>query len=370
MTATPGNDFGTAKDIRKKLLWAVLFIVIAAASVWAVFSASKGLSLEDYKNFLRTADLLYLVLAFLSMVGFIFFEGMAVRALVKAFGYPCSIRQSLVYGASDIYFSAITPSATGGQPACAYFMVKNGIPLTATSVSLVMNLAMYTLSIITLAVISLLFNPAIFTFFRPLGKTLIVIGFGVQLALFDLFLLVLKKDRWVLKAGRAIIRFMSRLHLDRHPDKHLEKLELQIQEYKSFASIIRSHSKALWRCYLLNLLQRACQLAVTSFTYLATIAVPGETALPLSVCLSRAASLFGVQSLISIGATFIPIPGAMGVTDMMMLDGFGAIIDPERSAALVLLSRSISFYGCVILSLIIVIVTYIHLSKRKGGQTT
>ncbi len=361
------NEFGSPKDVRQKLIWAVLFIFIAAGSVWAVFSASKGLSLNEYRQFMATADPLYLILAFCSMFGFIFFEGLAVRALVKAFGYPVTVRQSLVYGASDFYFSAITPSATGGQPACAYFMIKNGIPLTATTVSLVMNLAMYTLSIIALAIISLVLKPSIFLYFRPLGKILIVIGFAVQIVLFDLFLLVLRKDQWVLSLGRWCIRVLSRIHLLRHPEKMQAKLEKHITEYKSYAAIIRSHTRGLGKCFFYNFLQRACQLAVTSFTYLATIATPGEARLPIAECVSRASSLFGVQSLISIGATFIPIPGAMGITDMMMLDGFGAIIDPERSAALVLLSRSISFYGCVILSLIIVIVSYIKLHKSNAG---
>lgn len=364
-------EFGSPKDTRRKLLWAVLFVFIAAGSIWAVFSASKGLSLQDFKDFLTSADPLYLVLACLSMLGFIVFEGLAVRSLVRAFGYPCTVRQSLVYGASDIYFSAITPSATGGQPACAYFMIKDGIPFTATTVSLVMNLAMYTLAIIILGTLSLVICPSIYLYFRPIGRVLIIIGFFVQVGLFAMFLLLLRKDQWILSAGRSMIRFLSRIRLLKRPERMQERLERHIADYRSYAEIIRSHAKGLTRCLLFNVIQRACQLAVTSFTYLATIATPGETRLPLSVCLSRAASLFGTQSLISIGATFIPIPGAMGVTDMMMLDGFNAIIDPERSAALVLLSRSISFYGCVFLSLIIVIAVYIRIHKSpSGGQTS
>ena len=78
-----------------------------------------------------------------------------------------------------------------------------------------------------------------------------------------------------------------------------------------------------------------------------------------------ALSLFGAPSLISIGATFIPIPGAMGVTDYMMVDAFRAVIDPERAAALALLSRAISFYSCVILSLIIVIFAYLRRRKNQ-----
>ena len=135
------DEFASRRDIRRKALWAVLFVFIAAGSIWAVFSASKGLSPQEFLQFLKNASPVYLGFSLLSMFGFIFFEGLAVRSLIKAFGYPCSVRESMVYGASDIYFSSITPSATGGQPACAYFMIRNGIPVTMSTVILLMNLA-------------------------------------------------------------------------------------------------------------------------------------------------------------------------------------------------------------------------------------
>ena len=359
-------EFASARDIRRKVLWAVLFVFIAAGSIWAVFSASKDLSPRDFLLFLKNASPVYLGLAVLSMFGYIFFEGLAVRSLIKAFGFSCSVRDSMVYGASDIYFSAITPSATGGQPACAYFMIRRGIPVMLSSVILLMNLAMYTLAIIVLGVLNLSVHPGIYQLFGSLGKILIIIGFGCQTLLFLSFLLILEKDQWILSLGYFVIRMLIRCRILRDKAKWDDRLERHMADYKVYAKLIRSHAKVLWVCFLYNFLQRACQLAVTAFTYLATIAVPGETHLPVVTGISRALSLFGAQSLVSIGATFIPIPGAMGVTDMMMVDAFQSVIDPDRAAALALLSRSISFYSCVILSLIIVIVAYIRRKKEES----
>ncbi|MBO4887649.1 MAG: flippase-like domain-containing protein [Firmicutes bacterium] len=360
------DDFASARDIRRKALWAVLFVFIAAGSIWAVFSASKDLSPRDFLLFLKNASPVYLGIAVLSMFGFIIFEGLAVRCLIKAFGFSCTVRDSMVYGASDIYFSAITPSATGGQPACAFFMLKSGIPLTLTSVILLMNLAMYTLSIIVLGVMNLIVHPPIFQLFSTLGRILIIIGFGVQSLLFLSFLIILRKDQWLLSFGHFLINLLLRCRILRDREKWEDRLERNVAEYKLYADLIRGHEKALWKCFFFNFLQRACQLAVTAFTYLATIAVPGEAHLPVVTCISRALSLFGAQSLISIGATFIPIPGAMGVTDMMMVDAFRSVIDPDRASALALLSRSISFYGCVFLALIIVIIAYLR--RKKEGK--
>ncbi len=49
-----------------------------------------------------------------------FFEGEALREIVFHMGYPTKHKDAFVYSAADIYFSAITPSASGGQPASAF----------------------------------------------------------------------------------------------------------------------------------------------------------------------------------------------------------------------------------------------------------
>ena len=78
--------------------------------------------------------------------------------------------------------------------------------------------------------------------------------------------------------------------------------------------------------------------------------------------------LFGAQSLISMGSTFIPIPGAMGYTDLMMLNGFSAIMPEADAAVLELLSRSTSFYCCVILCFIVVAVSFFIGKRRSDGD--
>ena len=91
------------------------------------------------------------------MLGFILFEGFALVVLRRAFGYRRGVWSGYIYSASDIYFSAITPSATGGQPASAYFMIKDGVPGMVVTVTLVANLFMYTLSIIAIGFVCFFF---------------------------------------------------------------------------------------------------------------------------------------------------------------------------------------------------------------------
>jgi len=108
-------------DRKKKIFWSFFAVILAALSIWAVVSQSKELSLTQMMEMIRKSEPAWFICGILCMFGFIYFEGAAILSIIKSIGYPRGQREGLIYSASDIYFSAITPSATGGQPASAFF---------------------------------------------------------------------------------------------------------------------------------------------------------------------------------------------------------------------------------------------------------
>ena len=114
----------------KKIIGVIVVSVFAIITIYTVFRGS-GISLNELTASLKEASWEGILLASVSMLGFIYFEGEALRVLVRHMGYPAKRSHGFVYSAADVYFSAITPSASGGQPASAYFMLKDGIAGTA-----------------------------------------------------------------------------------------------------------------------------------------------------------------------------------------------------------------------------------------------
>ena len=360
------DSFGSAEDTRRKLTWAVLFVFIAALSVYAVITASRSFSFEQLKNMIRNAHPLYVCLAVLCMIGFILFEGLSLRVLIKSFGHKCKLKDCIKYSAADTYFSAITPSATGGQPACAYFMIDSGIPTSCTTVSLVFNLALYTVSIVIIGAICIIVYPPIYFFFRPITRVLIVLGAVTLLLLTTTAILFILKRSFIHKAADILIGIACRLRILKDSLEWKDRLDKWTEEYMQYADQIWLHKKDITIALVFNILQRTCQMAVSMFMYIAvTIGRPG---LQMSTVFANGAHLLGAQSLISIGATYIPIPGAMGFTDLMMLDGFSTLMPESEAAALELLSRSISFYGCVIICFIIVVVAFVSRRDRDEEE--
>ena len=126
-----------------------------------------------------------------------------------------------------------------------------------------------------------------------------------------------------------------------------------MDDYSENTAKLKGKGKMMAFVFLFNLLQRLAQVAVTPFCALAAGASFGE-----------AYDLFIIQIYALIGANCVPIPGAMGVTDYLMLDGFTktSISDPEF---LQLFSRSLSFYMCIIICGISVLIGYCAINKRR-----
>lgn len=339
---------------KKQWLWSILFVFIALISVLAVVLQSNDFSFSQFLGFIGTASVPWLIAAFLSMLGFILFEGLALLCICKAFGYRKRLHNGFIYSASDIYFSAITPSATGGQPASAYFMIKEGIPGMVVTVALLLNLAMYTLSIIAIGAICFLFHFDIFLRFDTVSKILIIVGVAMQLGMAFFFIMLLKKDLLLHRICRACLNLLCKLRIVKKGPEKQVKLDMAMENYHQYVQMLKGKRSMFLRVFLFNFLQRSAQIAVTAFTYMAA---GGEHA--------KAFSLWTMQGYVVLGSNSIPIPGAMGVSDYIMLDGFRSIMSESHAVHLELLSRSFSFYICIIICGLSTFLYYRHLKKRR-----
>lgn len=358
------DSFGSDRSKKRTIIWAVLYVFLAAGSVAAVMTASKSFSTRRFFGLLEGSAPQFIVLAFIAMFGFVVFEGLAVRTIVRSFGQRCTVKQSVVLSAADIYFSAITPSATGGQPACAYFMIKSGIPASCTTASLVFNLALYTVAGLLIGIVTVIVRPSIYTHFSPIARALIILGALILMTITTFFILVLTKIKWIDAVGEFLIKAGCKLRIIKDPERWREKLRKGLEDYGNYTAMIPKRRSGMARALGFNLLQKLCQFSVTMFMYIAIrLNMPGVDRTAVFI---NGLELLGAQSLISIGSNFIPIPGAMGVTDLMMLDGFRPLMSEADAAALELMSRTVSFYSCVLLCFLIVVAAVIIMRRQKN----
>lgn len=343
-----------SKGWLKKAIWFVVFVALAALSIQIVISQNEDFSLEMFWNDITTATPIWLLAAGACMVGFVFFEGESMHYLLGFLGHKTSRKNCFVYAASDIYFSAITPSATGGQPASAFCMMRDGLPAAATTMVLLMNLMMYNVSLMVLAFLCFIICPSVYLHFDTFAHILIWAGIATQTVMTLVFFLLAFKAGPIIKLADWGLRLLARLHLIKNPEERRQGLEKMADEYKGCISQIWHHSGVVIRTFIYNFLQRLSQLGVSVFVFLALNGAPIK--LP---------DVFVTQSFAVLGSNSVPIPGAVGVADYLFINGFKALVSEDLVVHIELLTRGISFYFCIFMCGLTVLANYAILAIRN-----
>ena len=346
---------------KKVVIWSVVLIIITILTVKIILSGSD-ISLMDLIESLKSASPAWLAVTTIATLCYILFEGEALICIAKEVGYPQRHINGFLYGAGDVYFSAITPSATGGQPASAYFMMRDGIPGPITVVALIVNLIMYTLAVLTTGLIAVIFKGRLLGCFELPGKLLIAASTAILIGMVVVFYLFLKKKNIVFAISWKITRILHKLHIVRDVEKRKAKLEKKAEEYEACYQFISGRTGMLVKVYIFNLLQRVSQIFVTAFVHMA---IGGAAADFWNV--------LGVQAFVTLGSYCIPMPGAIGVADYLLIGGFKGYFTENADYAyrLSMISRGFYFYLCIMVSLVVVIIGYLFLrnkTRKQGGQ--
>ncbi len=342
------------RKFNKNTLWPFITLIIAALTIKAVFAANKDLSILALLKTLNNAKPGWLIATLLCMLGFIAFEGLALKHILKSADIKVKPMQGLVYAASDQFFSAITPSATGGQPASALFMSANGIPTATITVALLVNLIMYTTSTVVIGLFSIIARPHLLMALSPISKILISLGMMVMTILTILFIALLRRGAKLHSLGITVINFLCRIHLMHRKEHWLSRLDHVVYDYTLCSDALSGNVKVLVIAFLLNLGQKVSQISVTPMLNFAF----------KKPCLSQGFDLWILQAFSQVGSYCVPIPGGMGATDYIMLDGFRLLFDEDYTFILETISRSISFYICTLATGLIVLIGYIVVRIR------
>ena len=171
---------------------------------------------------------------------------------------------------------------------------------------------------------------------------------------------MITKEKIILTLGNGLISFLGKIKIFRDTEAKKKKFGASMDEYKEHAAALKGKKKMMLKVFAFNLLQRIFQILVTVFTY---VAMYNELIKTSDLHPIRA---FSLQAYVSIGAYCIPIPGSMGVTDALMIDGFSRIGEvPVETLTFELLSRTISFYSCILICGLTVFISYIAGKKRR-----
>lgn len=319
----------------KEMLIGLGLVVFLA---WFTFHVLlKKNSIDVLKEAFLRADIRYVLLGCLCMAVFINCEAANIRALMRTFKKKVPFLRSLSYACTGFYFSAITPSATGGQPMELYYMARDGFGIAQSSFTLLFVAAVYQMSVLLYGSVMAAVNSPLVMAQGRLIQWLLVFGILVNGLCSGAVLLIILNTMMAERAGRCIIGFLMHIKVIRDRRKAEEKVRNLIQEYSRGGAYLRKYPLVIVRMFLRDIVQLT-----------ALFLVPFFSARALGITMGPGSSL-SMQAILSLAVTAVPLPGSVGASE----GAFLALYTPLLGAgtfSLMMLSRGISFYGFLVLS--------------------
>ena len=208
MTAQSDQDYRRNASAKRLAIFTLLFIGMTAAGLFAVYDQLTGRTVSFDSRLLAPGTLI--AVATLLSVYFTA-DGLRLYFTLRALGHrvPLRVITRLVF--INLFFSNVTPMATGGGFAQIWYLQKHGVPLGRATAATTIRTVLAVIFIFSLTPVFLLTLNA----FRgeslasDLGPTLAVL----ILLYLGFFVVVLLRAHWLIGPLSGLVKFLRRLHL-------------------------------------------------------------------------------------------------------------------------------------------------------------
>lgn len=338
-------------DKKKNLLNGTFVLVVFLLTIYSVF---HGEDLSDIADTITEASPVFLMMGVACVVFFIWAESAILYYLFGTLQIKARRRTCFMYSSIGFFFSCITPSAGGGQPAQIYYMRKNMIPVPVATVVLMVVTITYKLVLVIIGCSLALFGRGILN--RYLYEVMPLFYLGLTLnVVFCLAMLILAFHTSLAKnMVMKLLGFLVRIHLLKDKPSRTERLNLTMDHYNDTSAYLRQHKEVLVWVMLLTFCQRIALFSVTYFVYRA-FGLKG----------THMAALILLQSTISVSADMLPLPGGMGISEHLFLTIFDPIFYGDLLLPAMVLSRGISYYVQLVFSAAVTLAAHILIDRKR-----
>ena len=347
-------------DINKKLKYGLNILFIAVVAYLTVRLLFNNRELSEIMCELHRADKLWLAFGCVCTFCFIAGESVIIKYMLWLFKEKVPFLRCLKYSFIGFFYSYITPSSSGGQPAQMVYMKKDGIYYGYSSLIMLVVAVVYKAVLVLLGLFFYIFYHGYVVDHVGDYMWLVYVGFFLNLAYIALLLIVCLKPLWSRKMAIKLINLLTRIHLlnQKNNEKYIAKVTRIFDNYVKASKYISDNLRSLFTITWLTILQRLALFMLTWIVY-------------RSYGLSGASfmEIVALQVMIGVAVEMLPLPGAAGITEACFIAFFTGVFSDELISPAILLNRGISFYAVIIIGGLVTLGTHLLNIKRYGKDT-
>lgn len=228
---------------KKKMAFNVVFLILVfAGTIYGVF---HGEDLGEIARILKTVNLLWLIPGFICVIVFIWGESIIIYYMMRTLGIKRKKWTCFLFSSVGFFFSCITPSASGGQPAQIYYMKKEKIPIPVSTLVLMIVTITYKLVLVVIGVVVTFFGQRFIHKYLYDVRYIFYLGTGLNVfCVVTMLILVFHPvlARTILVKGMALL---ERMHLMKRKQSRLDRLNASMDQYRETAVYLKNHVKVL-----------------------------------------------------------------------------------------------------------------------------
>lgn len=338
---------------KRKHVGNILFLLaVFSITLYYVF---HGQDMRQVFQYVRQSDIRYWGFSVVCVILFILSESVIIYYMMRTIGQAIRLPHCFLYSFVGFFFSCITPSASGGQPAQIYFMKKHRLSVSLSTLILMLVTITYKAVLVLLGVFVLVIRPPIIMqYLSPVwGWCLLGIALNVFCVVFMMTLVF--HPTLAVKLLVRLTRQCGTLFRLKQNEARIERVQRSMQKYRDAAVYLREHKLVIVNVLLITVVQRFLLFFVTYLTY-RSFGFHGLGFLTVSV----------LQGMISVSVDMLPLPGGMGISERLFLKIFAPIFGAELTIPAMVVSRGLGFYTELLISAVMTMVAFFVIRGTAG----
>lgn len=342
------------KETRNKLINAAFII---GTFLFVLLSAVQSGDFSNLGKAFLDLNLKWLLVAVLCFIVQTFFEGAILHVFFVFQKVKARLSTSILTGLIGMYYSAITPAATGGQPMQVFALKKRGIPPGVSSSALAVKFFGWQCALLIIGSILWILKPALVSQTLDKGIALVIIGYFVN-GLMVVLVVLLAISRNLVRA--LIIFFVNlfyRLRIVKDKDKTSSHWDAALNDFHASVDILTKHPFQFLVLFCMSVIQVTSLMSATYFVYRA-----------FGLNAASYLDILTIQIMLFIAASFTPLPGASGAQEGGFYLFFGKFFPSSMLYPALFVWRFITYYLSIICGFSAVILDQARFIKRKAQK--
>ena len=315
-----------------------------------------GTDLNQIGEALKNFNIWWLFACIGSLLLYWFADGLLLYDITAYMYKRTPLRRCVKIGMIGLYYCALTPSSTGGQPIQVIYMRRDNVPVGTATCIVGIKFVIYELSLCTIYIAGMILRGGYYLANNSEAFWLAALGFVVNLAAVFFIILTIINKKLVLTIGNWLIRVLAKIKIIKKKERALGHFNETIDEYHTAASYISRYKLRALGSYFISILNLVFLFLIPYLVYLSF----GYTKYNLI-------DVFTMEAFLFLAVSFFPLPGAAGASEGGFMLFFGPFFGAGTAVAM-LIWRFLTYYMILITGSLMVVFDEVFSIRKKSKQ--